>query len=180
MICAEPSSIPVDGVPLGEYLDSFCRPNVIVKNKSSIHRVLFLPTARIMLSLWSSMPILIVITWCNVTVCLINIHRSNVGMASLLPSLTWQLSIHPVWWRVAGNHGGLVFGATGGWSWVRSMLTQATPMSCSTVSLHPYSVVLWYGVWLVVSQSTCFDNQVSAQSMQQSILCCTNVSFRTF
>jgi len=68
------SSIPIIGVTSVQYLDIFCHTNFTAKHKSSFHSVI-LATACITPSMWLNMSLETAITWCNVTICLFDIHR---------------------------------------------------------------------------------------------------------
>jgi len=81
-ICAEIRSIPIGGVTSAYYVDSFCRANFMARNKSSFHTLFFLVKARMTPSIWSNMSLWTVITWCHVTICLVDIHRVNVSNKS--------------------------------------------------------------------------------------------------
>jgi len=91
---------------------------------------------------------------------------SNCGVASNLPWRTCHWSIHPVLWKVAGNHHILDYRATRGWILVISSLAQTTPVFSPNVFRHPWMVVPQCGLWLSGSQelvlpTRCQRNQYS-------------------
>jgi len=136
-ICAEMRSLPIVGVTSAEYGDSFRCANIMPKNKSFFHRVFFLTTAHLTPSVWSNFSFYAVITWCEVTVCLFDIHRVHYRNGLKFPWCTWRWSIHPVLWRVAGNHSLLDSGSARGLILVIGSLVQATPVLNSKVSSAP-------------------------------------------
>jgi len=96
MMCAEMRSMPVNGVASVWYLDSFCRAIFTAKNKSSFHVVFSLAKACIAPSIWSNISLYTVTMWCNVTVCLFDIHRVQY-QNGLNTSMIYFTMVHSSW-----------------------------------------------------------------------------------
>jgi len=86
-------SMPIDGVTSAQDLNSFCQANFTAKNKLSFHGGVSLAKAPITPSMWSNISLYTVITWCNVTVCLIDIHRVQY-QNGLNTSMTYFTMVH--------------------------------------------------------------------------------------
>jgi hypothetical protein len=100
---AEMCSMPVVGITSGKYLDSICRANFTAKIESSSHWVFSLATAHITPSMWLNMSLYTVIMWCNVTVCLFDIHRIQY-CSRLNTSMTYFTIVHSSWVVNSGRY----------------------------------------------------------------------------
>jgi hypothetical protein len=93
---AEIRFLPDRGYSSGLYLDSFCRANFTAQNKSSFHWDFFLAEACITPSMWANISLFTVITWWNVTECLLDIHRVQFRNG-FKPCQTYFTTVHSSW-----------------------------------------------------------------------------------
>jgi len=93
---------------------------------------------------------------------------SNIEMPSILPWHTSQRSIHLQLWTVASNRCILDFRASHVRIPIIGRRAWATPLKSSDLFSHACSEVPRGGLWHLDSQWTRFDDQVSAQSIQQA------------
>ena len=173
-------SMPVVGVISAYYLDIFCPANFTVKNKSSFHWVLFLAKAYMTLFMWSNMSLCTVITWCNVTVCLFNIHRVQYRNG-LNTSMTYFTMVHSSCVVNSGQYS-VYFGL-----WSHSRVDSRNQLARSSNSSVEFQCV-----FISIIGSTAMRNLAFWRSMNSFrrpgvsvintaiILCYMKVSFGTF
>ena len=173
-------SIPVFGVTSAEYLDSFCQANFRAKNKSSFYWVFCLAYARITPSIWSTMSLYTAITWCNLTVCLFDIHRVQY-QNGLNPSMIYFTMVHSSCVIKSGQFSLYV----GFWrhlhvnphNWEACLSNSSVEFQCFFTSIIRSTEMRTLAFWQSMNSFRRPDVRVINTA---SILCYIKVNFRTF